>query len=150
DAVTVWDAATGRRLLGRTGYRSVLTPCIGWRADGGGVALGPLADRAFFVSAVTHPGEKLPKRPLAGRATNWVAGPSELEYPALSLDATRLAVVRDPAAKQLTIDVLPATVGRPVAALKPERTLGPFPGPCREIRFTAGGRLVLLTGPWEA
>jgi WD40 repeat protein len=52
--------------------------------------------------------------------------------------------VRNPEGNQFTIDLLPATPGRPVAELKPKRTLGPFPGPCRDIRFTARGQLVTL------
>jgi WD40 repeat protein len=61
-----------------------------------------------------------------------------------------VASVRDPRAEQFLIDLLPATCGQVLTTVKPERTLGPFPGPCREVRYTAGGHLFFLTGPVQA
>jgi RNA polymerase sigma factor (sigma-70 family) len=144
--VVVWDAATGRKLLERTYYQAALH-AIGWRADGTGVAVVVLPDESYFVSAFTDAAEKLPNPP-AAPPPGAVPNP-KIDYLALSPDATQLAVVRDPDKEQFTIDLLPATPGRPVADLKPERTLGPFPGPCREVRYAAGGKLVTLHGPWE-
>ena len=68
---------------------------------------------------------------------------------ALSADAKWVAVVRDPETERFTIDLLPATPGRLLTELKPERTLGPFAGPCRDVQYTAGGRLVFLSGSLE-
>jgi WD40 repeat protein len=140
--ITAWDAATGRQVAERTKY-DVMANAAGWRADGTGVAVVRLADGSLFVSAFTDPREKLPTPP--------PFYPSSIPNPyiyhlALSPDATRLAVARNPNANQFTIDFLPATPGRPLAALKPYRTLGPFPGPCRDVRYTADGHLVTLHG----
>jgi hypothetical protein len=144
--VTVWDTATGRQILQRGHSYNVVLNAVGWRADGTGVAVLQLPDESYFVSAFTNPAEMVPDPPRAVRAS--IPNPY-VHYLALSPDATRLAVVRTPDGEKFTIDLLPATPGRPVAALKPERTLGPFPGPCREVRYTAGGQLVTLHGPWE-
>ncbi|HZY86471.1 MAG TPA: hypothetical protein VFE78_16675, partial [Gemmataceae bacterium] len=127
------------------GY-NVAANAAAWRADGTGVAVIQLADDSYFVSAFTNPTEKLPGPPRAFRP--WTSKPA-IHYLALSPDARRLAVVRNPEGEKFTIDLLPATPGRPVSALKPERTLGPFPGPCRDVRYTADGHLVTLHGPWE-
>jgi RNA polymerase sigma factor (sigma-70 family) len=150
--ITVWEAATGRQLIERKEYL-VREGTVGWRADGTGVAVVKLPDWSYFVSAFTDPAEKLPNPPrAAGPPGNPNAagfpGPDVLDFMALSPDATRLALVVTPRAEQFTINLLPATPGRLVSELKPERTLGPFPGPCREVRFAADGRLVILTGPW--
>jgi RNA polymerase sigma factor (sigma-70 family) len=143
--VTVWETASGRTLVERTDYRSLVN-CVGWRADGTGIAIVRLPDGSFFVSAFTDVTEKLPARAQAA-APPGQPGPDGLHPLALSADATRLALARKPGEEQFTIDILPATPGRMVADLIPERTLGPYPGPCREIRYTAGG-LVYLSGPW--
>jgi RNA polymerase sigma factor (sigma-70 family) len=149
--VTVWDAVTGMLLVERMDYRVVVNGVvvngIGWQADGTGVAIVRLPDASYFVSAFTDSAEKLPTPPRAAEPPGR-PGPDGLHPLALSTDATRLAVVQNPDGEQFTIDILPAMLGRTVASLKPERTLGPFPGPCREIRYTAGG-LVYLTGPWK-
>ncbi len=152
NGVSVLDAATGRPLIERTEYRA-REGAVGWRADGTGVAVVMLPDWSYFVSAFTNPAEKLPNPPAApGPPGNPNAagfpGPDVLDFVALSPDTTRLAVVVNPRGEKFSIDLLPTTPGRLVADLKPERTLGPFAGPCREIRYTAGGRLVILTGPW--
>jgi RNA polymerase sigma factor (sigma-70 family) len=150
--VSVWDAATGRLLVERTDYRA-REGAVAWRADGTGVALVRLPDWSYFVSAFTDPAEKLPTPPPAAgppgnpNAAQIPGGPDVLDFLALSPDATRVALVRDPRAEQFLIDLLPATPGQALAALKPARTLGPFPSPCREVRYTAGGHLYFLTGP---
>jgi RNA polymerase sigma factor (sigma-70 family) len=146
--VTVFDTTTGRQLLERNDYRVAAPTALGWRADGTGVAVVTLPDQSLFVSAFTDSAEKRPSPPPPARAAARPRGP-DVHYVALSPDATWLAVVRTPEAEKFTIDLLPATPGRAVSALKPERTLGPFPGPCREVRYTAGGHLVTLHGPWE-
>ncbi len=146
--ITVFEAATGRHLLEREDYRVAAPTALGWRADGTGVAVVTLPDQSLFVSAFTDPGEKRPNPPPPARVAAHPRGP-DVRYVALSPDATRLAVVRNPEAESFTIDLLPATPGRPVSELKPGRTLGPFPGPCREVRYAAGGLLVTLHGPWE-
>jgi RNA polymerase sigma factor (sigma-70 family) len=146
--VAVFDAATGRQLLERKDYRVAAPTALGWRADGTGVAVITLPDHSLFVSAFTDPAEKRPSPPAPARVAAHPRGP-DVHYVALSPDATRLAVVRNPEGEKFTIDLLPATPGRLVADLKPERTLGPFPGPCREVRYAAGGHLVTLHGPWE-
>lgn len=130
--VTVCDAATGRPLVERTDYYSV-GGAIGWRADGTGVAVVQLNNWSFFVSTFTDPNEKLPNLPQVQ------ARPDGREFLALSPDARALAIVRSPDAKEFTIDLLPATTGTLVAGLKPVKTLGPFAGPCREIRYTTRG-----------
>ncbi len=134
NAVTVCDAATGRLLAGREQYWPV-GRAISWRADGTGVAVVPLADQSHFISVFTDPDEKLPVS-----IGNWNPGIAFLTF---SPNATRLAAVRDPNEKQFTIDILPATAGRRVSELVPLRTLGPFAGPCQEVRYTARGVLVL-------
>jgi RNA polymerase sigma factor (sigma-70 family) len=142
----VWDAATGRALLQRGPDYEVAANQFGWRADGTAVAVIRLPDQSFFVSAFTDAAEKVPTP-----AQVWppVIPNPYLPYLALSPDAARLAAVRDPDAKEFTIDLLPATTGQPVAKLKAERTLGPFPGPCRDVRYTAAGQLVTLHGDPE-
>ena len=40
--------------------------------------------------------------------------------------------------------------GQPVAALKVKRTIGPFTGPCRELRYAEDGHLIFLSGLWKA
>jgi RNA polymerase sigma factor (sigma-70 family) len=146
--ITVFDAVTGRRWVEREDYRVAAPTALGWRADGTGVAVITLPDQSLFVSAFTDPGEKRPNPPPPAPVAAHPRGP-DVHHVALSPDATRLAVVRKPEAESFTIDLLPATPGRPVADLKPERTLGPFPGPCRAVRYAAGGLLVTLHGPWE-
>jgi RNA polymerase sigma factor (sigma-70 family) len=151
NGVTVWEAATGRLLVERKDYHP-RAGAVGWRADGTGVALVRLPDWSYFVSAFTDPTERLPNPPPAAgppgnpHAAQIPGGPDVLDFLALSPDTTRVASVRDPRAERFLIDLLPATCGQPLAALKPERTLGPFPGPCREIRYTAGGQLIFLAG----
>lgn len=145
--VTANDAATGRTLFERT-YPRVVSGALGWRADGSGVAVCQLIDESFFVSAFTDPNEKLPTPPPPGLRRPGRVGPDGLEFLALSPDATQLAVIGAPDEKQFTIDLLPATVGRPVAGLKAVKTLGPFDGPCRELRFTSRG-VLFLTGSWK-
>lgn len=144
--LTVFDASTGRSLGERQNYWG-RSNAVGWRADGVGVAVVKLPDQSYFISAFSDVNETLPKPPSVppppGRQ-----GPDGLDFLALSPDATRLAVVRDPDEKQFTIDILPATTGQRVADLKPTRTLGPFPGPCREVRYTAAGP-AFLTGDWK-
>src|SRR5207244_3859890 len=61
NGVTVWETATGRSLVERTDYRSSVN-CVGWRADGTGVAVVRLLDGSYFVSAFTDSAEKLPAR----------------------------------------------------------------------------------------
>ncbi|HEX4606833.1 MAG TPA: WD40 repeat domain-containing protein, partial [Urbifossiella sp.] len=141
-SLTVLDAATGRALVERTDYW-VSSGAIGWRADGTGVAVLHLSGHSF-ISAFTDPAEMLPNPPPAPPERDR-AGPDGLRLVALSPDATRLAVVRDPNGSRFTIDVLPATVGRLTDDLRPLRTLGPFRGPCREVRFTTRG-VQFLTG----
>jgi RNA polymerase sigma factor (sigma-70 family) len=143
-AFTVWDAATGRQLLERKDYLTAGN-ALGWRPDGTGVAVVQLPDRSYFVSAFTDPDEKLPNPPQV--RVNSVPNPY-IHYLALSPDAKWVAVVRNPGAGQFTIALLPATPGRLLSTLKPQRTLGPFPGPCRDIRYTAGGQIVTLHGEW--
>jgi RNA polymerase sigma factor (sigma-70 family) len=144
--ITVCDAATGRLLVERNNYWTI-GGAIGWRADGTGVAVVRLPDRSLFVSAFTDAAEKLPNPPLVN-APDGREGPDGLEFVALAPDAAHFAVVRDPDAMRFTIDILPATVGKPVSALKPVKTLGPFDGPCREVRYTSRGAL-FLTGSWK-
>ena len=141
--VTVWDAVTGRRLIDRKRYDA--RNALGWRADGTGVAVVVLGDGSHFVSAFTDPNERLPAPPpvRAKPAPGW--GPDGIAPFALSPDGTRLAVVRDPTGRRFTIDVLLATTGRAVSDLKRDRTLGPFDGPFREIRYAAGGGLMVLS-----
>ncbi len=145
NGVTICDAATGRQLVERKDYW-VAGNAIGWRADGTGVAVVVLPDLTYFVSAFTDPDEMLPTPPRAKRPP--VTPIPAVEYLALSPDATRLAIVRAPTEKQFTVDLLPVEVGKSVAGLKPLRTLGPFSGPCQEIRYTTRG-VHLLTGSWE-
>ncbi|HYH67458.1 MAG TPA: sigma-70 family RNA polymerase sigma factor, partial [Urbifossiella sp.] len=140
--LTVLDVATGRRLVERTGY-GIAPVAAGWRADGTGVAVVRVNGH-HIVSAFTDTAEKLPDPPAAPPGRDR-AGPDGLDFVALAPDATRLAVVRTPDAARFTVDVLPATVGRLVADLQPARTLGPFRGPCREVRFTTLG-VQVLTG----
>jgi RNA polymerase sigma factor (sigma-70 family) len=141
--LSAWDAATGRPLLQRTDYR-VAGNALGWRADGTGVAVVKLNDGSYFVSAFTDPREERPTPPPPEKRPEPPV--PNLDYLTLSPDATRLAVVRTPGEEQFKIDVLPATTGKAVADLKAERTLGPFPGPCRDVRYTANGLLVTLRG----
>ncbi len=141
---TVWDAATGRKLAERTAPH--WAPKKGaWRADGTGVGLLHLKDWESIVAVFTDPEEKLPQPP--ARPATAVPG---VDHLALSPDATRVAVVRTPDAKQFTIDLLPATPGRLVSDLKPERALGPFAGPCRHVRYAEGGLLATLSGKPDA
>jgi hypothetical protein len=141
--LTAWDAATGRQLVERRDYYTVVWNAAGWRADGVGVAVVLLPDRSYFVSAFTDPAEVRPNPPPD-------RGPTRRRDRdvALSPDATRVALVRTPDEPQFTIELYPATPGRSLADLKPERTLGPFPGPCRDVRYTPGG-LVTLHGNWD-
>jgi RNA polymerase sigma factor (sigma-70 family) len=139
-SLEVWDADTGRALLRRTDY-NVVANLFGWRADGTGVAVLQLADQSYFVSAFTDAEEKRPTPPAVHLRV--IPNPY-LHYLALSPDVTRLAVVQTPDAAQFTIDLLTVRPGQPVAALKREQTLGPFPGPCRDVRYTAGGQLATL------
>jgi RNA polymerase sigma factor (sigma-70 family) len=134
--VTVCNAATGRQLVVRDHYWA-LGNAIGWRSDGTGVAVIPLLDRSEFISVFTDPNEKLPTH-----LGNWNPG---LALLAFSPSATDLAVVRDADKNRFTIDILPATAGRRLGDLKPLRTLGPFPGPCREVRYLTR-HIVFLTG----
>jgi RNA polymerase sigma factor (sigma-70 family) len=144
--VTVCDADTGRQLVERTDYYPV-SGATGWRADGTGIAVVRLPDRSFFVSEFTNPNEKLPNPPFKNRGPGR-DGPDGLEFLALSPDATRLAAITTPDEKQFTIDILPATPGKRVSELPPVKTLGPFTGPCREIRYTARG-VFYLSGSWK-
>ena len=145
---TVWDATTGRQqpqvVLHPNEY-AIVPYGLGWRKDGTGVAIVALNNQSNYVSAFNDDGEKRPDTILAARAV--VPGP-EIRYLALSPDASLIAVVRDPGAKQFTIELIPALTGQLLASLTPQRTLGPFPGPCREIRYTSG-QIVTLHGSWE-
>jgi RNA polymerase sigma factor (sigma-70 family) len=138
--ITIWDAADGRKLVERTDC-NVAPHAAGWRADGTGIAVVQLRDGTWFVSAFTDPGEKLPSTPATLPrglpATN-------IRYLALSPDGNHVAVVQGHDDKQFSIDLLPATPGRRLSSVKPERTLGPFPGPCWDVRYTAGS----WSGPW--
>ena len=147
--LTAWDAATGRQLVERTNYQA-MTTALGWRADGTGVAVVLLMDGSYFVSAFTDVDEKLPTPPVPFPPRN-VCNPGPLggQFLALSSDAKWVAVIRDPETAHFTIDLLPATPGRLLTELKPERTLGPFAGPCRDVQYTAGGSLVFLSGSLE-
>jgi RNA polymerase sigma factor (sigma-70 family) len=142
--ITAWDASTGRKIHERGPDYDMVANAAGWRPDGTGVAVVRLADSSLFVSAFTDSNEKLPTRP-----PFWprVIPNPLVHHLALSPDAARIAVARTPKGKQFTIDLLPATPGRPLAELKPVRTLGPFAGPCQDIRYTSGGQLVALCGP---
>jgi WD40 repeat protein len=146
--VAAWDAVTGRLLVERTDYRALVT-AIAWRADGTGVAVVRLRDQSAFVSAFTDPAQKLPNPPPAPQAAAAQLPGPDVDYLALSPDATQVAVARDPGGARFTIDLLAATPGRALADLPRQRTLGPFPGPCRELRYTAAGRLAFLSGPWK-
>lgn len=145
--LAVFDSATGQQLVARYDY-CVARTAVGWRPDGVGVAIARLHDWTFFVSAFTDPNEILPNPPYTNPPANRNRWPDGLEFLALSPDARQLAIVRDPDEKQFTIDLVPATPGQAVAQLKPVKTLGPFPGPCREVRYTPRGVLV-LTGSWN-
>ena len=149
NAVSVWDTSTGRPLVERENYRPV-GGAIGWRADGKGVAILAGPDGSYFASTFTDPEEKLPPLGAAAPRAGPAQGPDGLDYVALSPDATRLAVVRPAGEKEFAIDLLPVTPGQPVDGRKPQRTLGPFPGAFREVRYTADGQLAVLHGPWEA
>src|SRR5205823_3925251 len=61
--LTAWDAATGRQVLERRDYYTVVCNAAGWRADGVGIAVVRLPDRSYFVSAFTDPGEVRPNPP---------------------------------------------------------------------------------------
>jgi RNA polymerase sigma factor (sigma-70 family) len=137
--VTVHDVTTGRQLVEREHYWPKGN-AIGWRADGTGVALVQLLDDTYFISAFTDPKEELPEH-----LGNWNPG---FYFFSFSPDATRLAVVPDPKKKQFTVDIFPTTPGKRISELKPLQTLGPFVGPCREIRYTTRG-LFFLTGPLD-
>ena len=134
-------AARAQRLLDRRAARSA-----GARTE--------RASRSFGCPTSRSSSPRSPTRPRSCRTRPGrmrrpvVAGPDGLEFLALSPDATHLAVVRDPDAKRFTIDLLPATVGKPVAGLTPVKTLGPFDGPCREIRYTPRG-VLFLSGSWK-
>ena len=147
--LTVWDAVSGKRLVERMNY-DPLANGMAWRKDGTGVAIVRLPDRSYFVSAFTDADEKLDNPPPAP----WpnvvpVPGPDGIESLALSPDATRLAFVRNPDKEKITIDLLAVTPGRHVSELKRERMLGPFDGPCAEVRYSAAGQLMILTSPPE-
>jgi RNA polymerase sigma factor (sigma-70 family) len=145
--LTVWDAVSGKRLVERINYDSLVNG-MAWRKDGTGVALVRLPDLSYFVSVFTDANEKLPNPPPAPLPKTFpVPGPEEIKSLALSPDATRLAVVRNPNEKKITIDLLTVTTGRCVSELKRERTLGPFDGPCEEVRFFAAGQLMILSSP---
>jgi WD40 repeat protein len=149
NALSVWDAASGLPLLERNDYH-VSPHAVGWRADGTGIAVVRLRDGSYFLSAFTNPAEKVPTRPpIGGPNPALNPGPDGMDLLALSPQATRLAVIRNGNEERFKIDLLQATPNRLVTDLKLERTLGPFPGPCREVRYTAGGRLVFLSGPWK-
>lgn len=140
--VTVFDATTGRTVAERA--LGVFDRGIGWRADGTGVAVVQLPDHSLFVSAFSDPNERLPNPPpLPAEADG--AAPDGYKLLALSPNATHFAAVRDAGGNRFTVEVLPATVGQPVARLKPLKTLGPFDGPCREIRYTPHA-LLLFSG----
>jgi RNA polymerase sigma factor (sigma-70 family) len=153
-AASVWDAATGRLLVEQNhfGYHG---SAIAWRADGTGVAIVQLPDYTFFASAFTDPAEIVPSPPrLAAppgnpKVAQIPGGPDVLDFVALSPDATEFATVRNPRDDQVIIDVVPVTPGQMVTGRLPMRTVGPFPGRCRELRYLADGRLVFLTGPPE-
>jgi WD40 repeat protein len=120
------------------------------------VAIVRLPDWSYFVSTFTDPAEQLPMpAPTNGPPGNPNArqlqeGPDVLDLVAMSPDASRFAVVNNPRGDQFTIDLLPIMPGRPAAALRPVRALGPFPGPCREVLYASGGYLVILAGAWKA
>jgi RNA polymerase sigma factor (sigma-70 family) len=126
NAVTVWDAATGRLLVERKNYFA-WEGAVGWRADGTGVALVLLPDWSYFVSAFTDPTEKLPNPPPAsGPPGNPNATAGDLDLISLAPDATRVAIVRDRHAKQFHIDLFPATPGQELTA--DGKTLATFTG----------------------
>ncbi|QJW99067.1 sigma-70 family RNA polymerase sigma factor [Frigoriglobus tundricola] len=142
---TIFDATTGRTVVQRK--LGVFDRAIGWRADGAGIAVVQLPDFTLFVSSFSDPNERLPNppEPAAGAGR---AAPDGYGSLALSPDATQMAAVRDASGNRFTVDILPATVGQPVANLKPVKTLGPFDGPCREIRYTPRG-LLIFSGSWD-
>ena len=141
---SVFDATTGQTVVRRKLW--VFDRAIGWRADGTGVAVVELMDDTLFVSSFSDPHEQLPNPPerAAGPGRTKTDGYSNL---ALSPDATHLAAVRNADANQFTIEILPATVGQPVANLKPVKVFGPFNESCREIRYTPRG-ILLFSGSW--
>ena len=108
-------------------------------------------DGSYFVLGVHGRGREAadPSCTFSRRGTSAIAGPLGGQFLALSSDAKWVAVIRDPETAHFTIDLLPATPGRLLTELKPERTLGPFAGPCRDVQYTAGGSLVFLSGSLE-
>ncbi len=145
--ITVWDAGSGKLLVARMLYDPLVNG-MAWRKDGTGVAVIRLPDRSYFVSEFTNADEKLPNPPLAPLPNVVpVPGPDGVDSVALSPDGTRLAVVRNPKKEKINIDLLSATPGRLVSELKRERTLGPFDGPCEEVRYSAAGQLIILSNP---
>jgi RNA polymerase sigma factor (sigma-70 family) len=142
--LTVWDARSGKRLVERDNYNPLVNG-LAWRKNETGVAIVRLPDHSYFVSEFTNADEKLPNplpAPLKGVPAS---GPDGLEALALSPDGTRLAIVRDPAEESINIELLTVATGRLVGDLKREKTLGPFEGPCEEVRYTDAGQLMILS-----
>ncbi len=147
--VMVWDTVSGKRLVERKDYNA-LANGMAWRKDGTGVAIIRLPNHSYFVSEFTNANEKVPN-PLPTPPPNAipVPGPDGGEWLALSPDAARLAIVRNYEKEKITVELFTVVTGRLVSELKRERTLGPFDGPCREVRYSATGQLIVLSGPIE-
>ncbi len=147
--LTVWDSISGKRLAERLNYDPIVNG-MAWRKNGTGVAIIRLPDRSYFVSEFTNPSEKVPN-PLPVPPPNAIPnpGPDGVEWLALSPDATRLAMVRNYEKEKITIELFTVVTGRLVSELKRERTLGPFNGPCREVRYSTAGQLIILSSPKE-
>ncbi len=147
--LTVWDSISGKRLVERMNYDPIVNG-MAWRKDGSGVAIIRLPDRSYFVSEFTNADEKVPNPPPAP-PPNAIPnpGPDGVEWLALSPDATRLAMVRNYEQEKITVELFTVVTGRLVSELKRERTLGPFNGPCREVRYSAAGQLIILSSPKE-
>jgi RNA polymerase sigma factor (sigma-70 family) len=147
--VTVWDAVSGQRAVERKNYYP-LVHGMAWRKDGTGVAILRLPDRSFFVSEFTNDSEKVPDPPPAPPRNNIpVPGPDGMEWLALSPDGTRLAIVRNPEKEKISVELFRVATGRLVGELERERTLGPFGGPCGEIRYSTLGQLIILSRPYK-
>ncbi len=147
--LTVWDAISGKRLVERMNYDPIVNG-MAWRKNGTGVAIIRLPDRSYFVSEFTNADEKVPNPPPAPLPNPFPnPGPDGVEWLALSADATRLAIVRNYEKAKITVELFTVVTGRLVSELKRERTLGPFEGPCREVRYSAADQLIILSSPKE-
>jgi RNA polymerase sigma factor (sigma-70 family) len=145
--LTVWDAASGKQQIQRMNYDPLVNG-MAWRNNGTGVAVVRLPDRSYFVSEFTNVSEELPNPPPAPPPKVIPnPGPDGIDSVALSPDATQLAIVRNPDKEEIRIDLITVATGRLVGELKRERTLGPFEGACKEVRYYTNGQLMILSSP---